>query len=388
MTEPLLAGKSRQLILSAVKSLHPVLLKTWGNASAFREAATGVLLQALGSEKSNPNEVAALAEQIYQIVGQIRVLQLRHLQNVHQLTQAHKALEPTVAASPLRQASLLLAVQLQQTTINYLGSPEGERAYQALVAALEPQRMALSKRLLENEGLVLDQMESALMAIGATAVGKSEIPFHHAAQAGKLIEKARQLARLPPGHAESPADFGSNTPELRVVTALEEPVRRAELNEARARFTALNEYQKGARYDALRKLMLKHIDLIAPHAPEGFDKMCQAVEAIAYPYPAPLEWIRVFLKPLYTNAQQSSAFDKARTETSVQHRYQKLKTEKGVNPLMLELARSFALSNLKVAQSESIQQFINEIDLVSEFRWPSSLDELKQSLQKRAATQA
>jgi len=388
MTEPLLAGKSRQLILSAVKSLHPILLKTWGNAAAFRAAAAAVLMQVLGSEKNNQNEVGALADQIFAIVGQIRALQLRHLQNVHQLQQALKTLEPTVTASPLRQASLVLAAQVQQTAINYLSSAEGEKAYQALIPVLEQQRTALTRKLAENENLTLEQIETALMAVSAAVLGKTDTPFLHAALAGKLIEKARQLARLHPSKSETPADFANNSAEMRIVAALADTVRNAELNEARARFTTLNEYQKGARYEALRTLMMKQTNQIAPHAPESFEKMAQAVESIAYPYPAPLEWVRVFLKPLYTNAQQSSTFDKCRTESSVNHRYQKIKAEKGANPIMLDLARAFAISNLKVAQSESIQQFINEVDLVTEFNWPAGLDTLKQQLQKKTPAHA
>jgi hypothetical protein len=386
--EPLLAGKSRQLILSAVKALHPVLLKTWGNPQGFRQAASTVLNQVLGSEKTNPNEVAALAEQIYQLVSQIRSLHIRHIQTSQALNQAHKSLEPTFAAAPIRQATLVLAVQLHQTALNYFASPEGDKAYQALIAALDTQRMALAHKLQENEQIVMDQVESALASIAATVTGKQDMPFHDTALAGRLIERARQLARLHPSQAAVPADFSNNSPEIRVVSALEDAVRRAELNEARARFGALNEYQKGARYEALRKLMIKHIDRIAPHAPDGFDQFCQAVEAIAFPYPTPLEWVRVFLKPLFTNAQQSSTFDKCRTEQSVQHRYLKIRDEKGANPIMLELARAFALANLRIAQAESIHAFLNEVDLAREFHWPASLAELKERLGRKSGASA
>jgi hypothetical protein len=220
-------------------------------------------------------------------------------------------------------------------------------------------------------------------SVAATVAGKQDTLFHHAALAGRLLEKARQVARMHPSKAQVPADFADNSPEIRIVSALEDVTRKAELNEARARFTSLNEYQKGARYEALRKLMLKQIDQIAPYAPEGFDKFCQAVEAIAYPYPVPLEWVRVFLKPLFSNAQASSAFDKCRTEQSVQHRYAKIKEEKGANPIMLELARAFALANLRTAQQESIQVFLNEVDLVKEFKWPASLSDLKQQFARK-----
>lgn len=386
--EPLLAGKSRQLIMSAVKALHPVLLKNWGQPSRFREAAAAVLTQALAGEKSNPGEVSALADQIYQLVTQIRSLHIRHLQTTNALQQTLKSLEPTFAQAPIRQACLVLAAQMHQTALTYFATPEGERAYQALVSSLESQRQAIQHKLSENENLLLDQVEGTLASVASVTGGKQDTPFHHAALAGRLVEKARQLARMHPSKSNAPADFGNNSPEIRVVSALETGTRNAELNEARIRFTGLNEYQKGARYEALRKLMLKHINMIAPHAPEGFDKFCQAVESIAYPYPAPLEWVRVFLKPLFTNAQQSTAFDKCRTEQSVQHRYQKILEEKGANPLMLELARAFALANLRVSQQESIQSFLNDVDLVKEFKWPATLADLKQQMTRKSGSPA
>jgi len=381
--EPLLAGKSRQLIMSAVKALHPVLLKAWGQPSRFRDAASAVLMQVLGGEKSNPNEVGALAAQIYQMVAQIRSLHIRYLPTTTALQQVHKTLEPTFATAPIRQACLVLAVQMHQTALTYFATAEGEKAYQALIASLDSQRMAIAHKLAENENIVLDQVEAALASVASVVAGKQDTAFHHAALAGRLLEKSRQVARMHPSKSQVPADFADNSPEIRIVSALEDATRRAELNEARARFTGLNEYQKGARYEGLRKLMLKQIDQIAPYAPEGFDKFCQAVEAIAYPYPAPLEWVRVFLKPLFTNAQQSSAFDKCRTEQSVQHRYGKIREEKGANPIMLELARAFALANLRTAQHESIQTFLSEVDLVKEFKWPASLADLKQRFSRK-----
>ena len=75
--------------------------------------------------------------------------------------------------------------------------------------------------------------------------------------------------------------------------------------------------------------------------------------------------------------QSSSTFDQCRSEKSVEIRYKKVLEERGANPLMLHLARAFAVVALKVAQAESIQHFIEEVDLVEEFQWPASLEDLR-----------
>ncbi len=382
--ESLIGGKSRQLILAAIKSLHPILLKTWTDRAAYREEAAAALTGSLGTAQTNPNEANALAGQVLLLTSQIRALQLRHIATAPELVKAAKTLESTFAASPLRLGCLTLAAELQHSAIGYLESQEGQTAYTKLVPALDKQRVQIARRFQEAEQINLDQIEAALTSAAGSVLGNTDTPFHHTALVGSLIEKVRRQARLHPSETAVPADFADNSPDVRLISALEDAVRRAELNEARQRFAALNEYQKGARYEALRKTMLNQIDRIAPHAPEGFENFCQAVESIAYPYPALREWVRVFLKPLHTNAQQSSTFDKCRTETSVELIYKKVLAEKGANPLMLHLARAFAVAALKIAQAESIQHFIDEVDLVEEFSWPASLEDLR----KRASPDA
>ncbi|MCH8882144.1 MAG: hypothetical protein IIA41_01445 [SAR324 cluster bacterium] len=378
--ESLIGGKSRQIVLAAIKSLHPILLKTWPDRAAYREEAAAALTASLGTAQTNPNEANALADQILLLTSQIRALQLRHIETAPALVKATKTLESTFAESPLRLGCLALAADLHHSAIGYLESQEGRTAYTKLVPALDKQRVQIARRFHESEQINLDQIEAALTSAARSVLGKTDTPFHHAALAGSLVEKVRRQARLNPSETAVPADFADNSPDVRLISALEDAVRRAELNEARQRFAALNEYEKGARYEALRKVMLKQIDRIAPHAPAGFDAFCQAVESSAYPYPSPREWVRVFLKPLHTNAEQSSTFDKCRTEKSVELRYKKVLEEKGANPLMLHLARAFALAALKIAQAESIQHFIDDVDLVGEFRWPATLEDLRKRI--------
>ena len=69
-------------------------------------------------------------------------------------------------------------------------------------------------------------------------------------------------------------------------------------------------------------------------------------------------------------------------------RYAKIREEKGANPIMLELARAFALATLRVVQQESIQNFLVEVDLPKEFKWPASLADLKQHLARKPAGRA
>lgn len=375
--ESMLAGKSRHAVLHAAKALLPALVETWGQPEAFRQQGAEVLENELGGSRRTQEQ---LAGQIYTTVAQLRSLQMRHIGSQQELLQVQRRLESTFASSPLRQGCLWLAARARQEGLAHLHSQEGQVAYQRLIAVLDEQRGAIARRFQEREDLTLDLVETGLAAIATSVMGKAKNPYHRAVLAGELLERARRQARRHPEDATVPADFSDNTAEVRVVAALEEPVRQAELHEARQRFLSLNDHQKGQRYEALRKIMMRHMHRIAPYAPPGFDTFCRAVESVAFPYPAPLEWVRVFLKPLHANARQSSIFDQCRTMQSIDHRYQKVRQEPSVNPIMLELARAFAVSGMRSAQEESMHQFVREVDPAREFHWPTELGQLERAL--------
>ncbi|MCH8842149.1 MAG: hypothetical protein IID61_04140 [SAR324 cluster bacterium] len=380
------SGQTRKAVLQGVKSLLSILMENWGDPEGFKAAAVEPLSRALGgtgaSTGTDPKNLEGLAEQVYLVTSQIRNLQIRHIDNHPDLLKAQKALEPAFAANPARQGSLWLAVRMRQEALSLLDTPEGKTTYGRIVNGLDEQRALVNKRFKETDQLTLDALETGVALIGASILGKGRNKFLIVTVAAEIVEKARKQARLHPSQTDVPADFSDNSPETRIVSALEEPARQAELTEARQRFSGLNDHQKGARYEALRKVMLKNISRIAPYAPHGFETFCLAVESIAFPYPAPLEWVRNFLKPLHANARQSTTFDKCRTEKSVNYRYQKIQEERGVNPVMLELARSFAMATLKTAQEETVKNFIVEVNLVGEFKWPADMDELKEHLQQ------
>lgn len=381
--ENLLAGKSRQSVLQAVKTLLDPILENWGSEDAFVQASVELLRKGLGDEEALSKDLETMAQQIYLTVMQIRSLQTRHIKSHQELTQTEKTLEPTFAQSPMRQGCLWLAVHARQEAIDRLDSPEGKTGQAKVIKALDRERANLSKRLQEAKYADLGQLEKALAGYAGKVLGKKN-PFLLGTLAGDIIESARKRGRLPPNDTGLPVDFSDNSPETRLISTLEDIVRQAELSEARQRFSLLNDYQKGARYEALRKVMQKNIDDISPHAPGKFEGFCQAVESIAFPYPNPLEWVRVFLKPLYTNASQSTAFDKCRTEQSVNYRYQKIQEERGVNPIMLEMSKAFALATLKTVQQENLKNFLVDVNLVGEFDWPADIEDLKEHLSPEA----
>lgn len=379
--ERLTAGKSRQTVLQAVNSLLPVLLEHWGRPEEFKAAAAEALMKEMDGSPATAPDAGALAEQILTAVMQIRDLRTRHVSDQQTLLQIQKKLEPKFAHFPVRQGCLSLAVRMRQEALSRLDTPEGKTALAKLIAGLDADRNGLALKFKDNDQPSLDRLEAALALMAGEILGKDRDPFLLQTVAGEIVEMARKQARLHPGDASIPADFSDNSPETRIVSTLEDPTRNAELNEARQRFSLLDDYQKAARYEALRKVMAKHIARIAPHGPDGFEVFCRAVESIAFPYPAPLEWTRVFLKPLYANAGQSTLFDKCHTEKSVKYRYQKIQEERGVNPVMLEMARAYALSTLKTVQAATMKNFMFEVNLVGEFNWPTDIEELKKQLE-------
>ncbi|HEX9844249.1 MAG TPA: hypothetical protein VGC20_15935, partial [bacterium] len=172
-------------------------------------------------------------------------------------------------------------------------------------------------------------------------------------------------------------DMTDERAEIPMVSILSEAVRQAELLEARQRFARLKNPERTRRYEVFRKVLVRLISKVAKFAVDGFEKFCTAVENEMFPYPAQIEWIRSFVKPVYGNAAQSSVFDACVTEQSVEARYQKLREEKSVNIVMLELGRALARSKFKAAEEEQKKNFLLELDLVKEFEWPASMDEFK-----------
>ena len=379
--ESAVPSSQQEVVLEALKSLLNTLINHWGVPGRFRINAGQILWKRKTSAMGGQEEFQILAEQVYRLVEQILTLHIRPIYTLEALEEINEKLAP-LHTGALHEGCLWLAVEMRRKALEYLELPAGGRTYTNLIESLDGRRATISRGFMDIPDLTLDSLEYRLVTITRGAAIKSEERFHNLAVTGALLEKARRYARLHPSEKEVPSDFSGTTPESRVISALEEPARYAELNEAKQRFASIDNAAKSERYNALRDQMQKNIKKVVAHAAEGFETFCETVESIAFPYPGALEWVRAFLRPLYDNARQSTTFDKCNTETHVQHRYEQLQEERGVNPLMVELSRAFALSTLESVQESLIKEFVYEVDFVNEFGWPADLNDLKKNMSR------
>jgi hypothetical protein len=60
----------------------------------------------------------------------------------------------------------------------------------------------------------------------------------------------------------------------------------------------------------------------------------------------------------------------------VNQRYQAIRKAKRGNTVILELARALAFTKTKVKEAQERQAFLSDLDLVKEFDWPTSLEQV------------
>ena len=89
-----------------------------------------------------------------------------------------------------------------------------------------------------------------------------------------------------------------------------------------------------------------------------------------------------FARPIWNNGAQSNIFTNATTPQSVQHAYEVQAKERQGNPVVLEIARAFALHNFRSAAQGSKGASLRDVDLKADFGWPTTLDELKAALER------
>jgi hypothetical protein len=374
-----LAGKPKPIVQRALRALSAPLQEHWGDLKAFRAAAVPILLREGGAALSDRKEADALAEQTYRMVYRLRAVHFRALDNPVQVDTQYKALEQSAGVGPnatLRQASFWLAYRLQQAGLGYLRSPEGQNALVKCWAALERRRDFADKAMAEGASLTVDRIEAMIGQLLTESVTPALSSFSIQMLTGFLLEKARASVRTLPELEMLSASMPTQTREATVLAALSDPVRIGELNEARARFAKLTPEESTKRFDEFKLHLLRTITQLAPFAVLGIEKFSQAAEAVLYPYPAQLEWIRSFVKPIFTNAQQSTIFDDCATEQSVNQRYQAIRKAKRGNTVILELTRALAFTKTKAKAVEERQAFLTDLDLVKEFDWPTSLEQV------------
>lgn len=386
-----LANKPRPSIVRAMRALVPPLLEKWGDAEGFRAVAAPIALREGGAALSSLNEAEALADQVYRAVVRLRALHFRPIENPQSLDTVFKGLEVAASApnvNPLIGGGLWLAYRVQGAAIQYLGSPDGKTAVANAEAALAAAPTAWLRQLgAEGQAVTLEHIEAALAERIARDSAPGVLRFNLYAVAGHLLEQGRIAARQAPQLKLPDAAPREPTASERLAEALSEPVRDAELAEARARFSKLTMDQTTQRFNEFKLQLLRMVTEVAPHAPAGLDSFCQAIEAQLYPYPAQLEWIRPFVKPVWTNASQSTLFGGANSPELVDRRYEQLRKTKQGNPIVVELARAFALAMTQKTMQDQEATSLKDLNLVEEFHWPASLEDMKAQWAKGHASE-
>ena len=348
----------------------------WNDSEGFRRAATPEFMRKAGIPRADAAKAVAVVDQALRQVVRMRNIHFRPFYNDDDLEFAYTKIVPTSADSPSMQGSLWLAFQAHKNAIDYLDSAEGKVTKAEFVKIVDKNKAIFQALGVEAEGLTLAKIERILVTIGQKFLAGQTDDFALAAIAGYIIEFARREARSLGNENVLASQAGRLSEELRMLATVIDPVHKAELNEANQRFMRLNSTEKSRRFDQLRSFLNRRAREIAKLAPPGFEKFCHAVESKLFPYPAPIEWMRTYLKPLYANAEQSSIFDNCITEPSIRQRYEKVMSEKTANATLIEMARAFAAAKLRHQVDPGEREFLDKLDLGEEFNWPGSLQEM------------
>ena len=380
--ESILAGKPLSQSIGALRGLSTPLREHWGNLEDFKNA--GMIFLAKESEgilfdkEKGPQQL----ELIYRQTLRMRAVHFRAIENTAQLEIHFKELDQAAAAgnSALRQALLFLSSRLQQSAITYLGTAEAEKHRAIALKAVLERRDSLMGALGNLQELTLDRVEALLAAFISDVLGEQVGRFEIFALAGHMVEQIRLAARQPPEIILDSTEMPDTKDVGPLLGLLTDPVRQAELNEARIRYARLKEDQKTSLYNHFRVRLQRVLKEVAMYAPKGFVPLCEAIESRIFPYPEQLGYIRAYLRPIYENASQSSIFTDANTPQSVQQRYEALMKARKGNPFLLEIARAFAMRNFKSLTIESQRAYMRDVDLKADFGWPATMQELQNSM--------
>ncbi len=374
-----LTSKSKPVILRGIRALVPQFQESWGDLAKFKSASVPILQRESGSVLAGPKEPEQLAELAYRTVMRLRAQHFRHIAGQTELDNAFKSLDPSMSsanAPALVQGCLWVAHRLQVGAQAYLRSADGQANLVKAETALSAGPQHWTKALGDGSP-GLDRLESLIAGRVLEALGSGLSRFNAFALAGHLLERARSVARQLPALPDTESTPHDSTPVERMLDELGEGARVAELNEARLRFAKLTAAEAAKRFDAFKPFLLRVIVKVAPYAAISYEALCQAIEALLYPYPAQLEWLRAFIKPLYQNASQSTLFDGKTTVKAVNQRYEAIRQSKLGNPVVVELAKAFALVVSKTVDAEQQQAFLKDLDLVGEFHWPATLNDVR-----------
>jgi len=382
-----LINKPKPPIQRALRAVLAPLQDYWGDPSGFRVAATPTLVREAGSALANAKEAMALAQQAYRLVARLRASNFRPADTPVRADAIYKALEASANAginSALTGSCLWLAHRMQTAALAYLRSTEGQIALAKIWDRLQSKKEALDKAA-ADDGITLEILETLLADVVPTLLGSVMGRFQRYALGGYLLERARAMARALPERPGAENTLPTQSAEDRSLGMIAPAAHAADLNEARQRFARLDADQSGKRFEAFKAQFAQVAAKAAPYAPQGFEKFCVAVEAMLFAYPAPLEWVRPFIKPVYANASQAAMFDDCVTPQAIRQRYETHRQTKQGSSVILELARAFAMSKVKVREVEKKQSFMLELDPVKEFGWPATLASVREFWEAKKA---
>lgn len=381
--EDLLAGKPKNLVIDAMRALLDPLIQYWGDSEGFAAKARPLLVEA-AKGVLNEDEISELLGPLYQQVLRMRALYFRPLTAPLAVDGVLRELEATASENNAtgQMAALWLASRAQLGVINYLRSPEGRQGRTTLFSSVEERRQLLQGELGAVDKLTLRRANTILIHYVRGVLGEELSRIHTAALSGYLLEVLRDNAKKAPELGDGAGEAPESSVESAMLSMMTEPVRMAELNDARLRFTQYNDDERSRRFNDFRLRMARVIQDVAPYAPLGLETLYQAIEASLFPYPQPVDYIRPFARPIYTNGSQSTLFGDCTTPQSVEQRYEALFQGRQVNPLILEIAKAFALHAFKSTQETVDKSVLINMDLAREFGWPHTMDDLRRQMPK------
>ena len=385
--EAFLTSKPRSAVVGVLRALSEPFKEHWGDLDSFREAGMAVLQNTGGGILADPEKGPELLETLYARVLPSRAVHFRPMEEEARLEQFLRELDATAAKkpNPLQQGVLWLASRFQLEAIRHLHSPTGQAQLKQVYKSAEAFKADLVRPLTGKDNLNMEQVSGAVSSFTRKVLGEGQGRYDISAIAGHVIEVCRINARRAPDVAMEGDDIPEYSEASPILSIMTEFVYTAELNEARLRYATLNEEQRAQNFNKFRISLGGVIKKVAPFAPEGLSMFCRAIEAYLYPYPQRIEYIHSFAKSVHANGQQSTLFDDCATPQSVRARFSNLREGGKVNPLILELGMAFALRNFKNTDSTTKREFMRDLDLHSEFHWPSTMRELLEDMQKGRA---
>ena len=380
--EALMVGKPQSVAIGVMRALIEPMLAHWGRTDEYIREGMEILGRegggALYDEKKSPAQLEALLHK----VTRAWATYFRPIQNPVQLEHLHRELDQNAAKIPstYQQGVLWLAHRLQGAAIEYLNSPSGADHRAQVLSTIVTRGAALAKPLIISEQLTLGQIEEVLVRFARAELPGALGGFQLLVLAGHLLESVRAATRKAPvldGGEEEPED---NQGIGALLSVLSGPVRVGEVNEARMRYTRLDDGEKQRRYNDFRLKMLRIVKTVAPFATMGFDEFCLAIEASLFPYPEMVEYIRTFARAIHDNGAKSTIFDGIQTRQAVEQRYENLAGSRQVNLIVLEVAKAFAMAAFRRSALEGKKAYLREVNLKEEFGWPGSISDLLEQL--------